>query len=169
MHVALKFIAAVVVAAVVGIAGCKSVDWKGDNFHDDLAQWGEKQRPPDQPQTAVAKCWASAQNRSRSNATSACAELFRSCDVAGKPGRCNPRTSSREAAPQQLVVWRQRGAFLRRPFQSRVQVANRLRRLGFRRAGALSSRRHWHSGTGFALVRRVCRTRCEFDDGACPW
>ena len=45
-----KLGAALAAAAILVIAGCKSVDLKGDGFHDDMARWGEKQRPPDQPQ-----------------------------------------------------------------------------------------------------------------------
>jgi hypothetical protein len=32
----------------LGISGCNTFNWRGDNFHDDMAHWGEKQRPPDQ-------------------------------------------------------------------------------------------------------------------------
>ncbi len=46
-----KFGATLAVAAILGVAGCKSVDLKGDNFHDEMAQWGEKQRPADHPES----------------------------------------------------------------------------------------------------------------------
>lgn len=49
MRAAAKFTVILAAAAILGIAGCKSVDLKGDGFHDDMARWGEKQRPADQP------------------------------------------------------------------------------------------------------------------------
>ena len=36
-------------AAAVGISGCQSVNWKGDNFHDEFAHWGENVRPAGEP------------------------------------------------------------------------------------------------------------------------
>jgi hypothetical protein len=37
------------VAAAAGISGCTSVNWKGDNFHDEFAHWGEGVRPAGEP------------------------------------------------------------------------------------------------------------------------
>jgi hypothetical protein len=37
------------IIAIVLIAGCSSVNWMGDGFHDEFAHWGEKERPAGEP------------------------------------------------------------------------------------------------------------------------
>jgi hypothetical protein len=33
-------------AVALLLSGCNMPNWRGGNFRDDLAQWGETQRPP---------------------------------------------------------------------------------------------------------------------------
>jgi hypothetical protein len=37
------------VGALLPLAGCRSMDLRGDNFNDEFAQWGENKRPAGAP------------------------------------------------------------------------------------------------------------------------
>ena len=111
-----KLGAALAAAAILVIAGCKSVDLKGDGFHDDMARWGEKQRPPDQPQEGDSEMLGVSASRSRSSGISACGNLF---DRGGM-------YFTHDAGRQHRVASGQRGAILQQLVLSRVRAAKRL-------------------------------------------